>query len=352
MICPKLYALKREDKLIPNYASSALIFGIAMDEALNYMLDPKPRPQKDVYQVFVEHFTTFDFNGDEIYLFDTDKVKWHHLDYDPDILSKDDKFACLISCRKHGFKGDDVDDLARTLTYKCKKEGFDSISSNQKKALSALCWKSLTCKAELLLKAYVINILPQIEKVESVQSEFHMYTGTNMIRGKIDMIANIKNHGRVLIDHKTSTRPYTEGAARFDPQLLLYADRVHCDKVGFITLVKTIEKNRTKICIKCQHNGTGRQHKTCPVLVNGIRCGGGWHEEIEPEGIVQMIIADASDKDKDLVRNAVSTTAKAVEAGHFPQNLYSCDKMYGERCPFYDKCYNNSNKNLLKRKED
>lgn len=290
LTCPKMYDLHYNEKLRPIGRSSALVFGSAIDSALNHLLltgdDPLPVFQRE-----------FEFAQ-------LQDVFWDEKDLDQDLFTEDqlDKLA------------------ASSHEYKC--------------------WASMRVKGRLLLETYRQTIYPLIEEVIHVQKTLDDRSGF------LDAVVRLKAHGLVLMDHKTSAKPYLRSAIDGDPQLSLYAASEKIDKVAFCVLVKSIQKNRVKICKKCKFNGSYSQHKTCPKIHNGTRCHGCWSESVKPEAIVQLMVADVDRIAQVLVGDSIRDVEACVEKGLYPRNLQACGKIYGKPCPYINYCWKNDKSGL------
>ncbi len=284
MICPKSFDYHYNERLRPTGKSSALAFGSAVDEALNQLLLSNADPVKVFRDIF---------NWE-----DTRDLDFDDRDYD-ELLVGDTEFS----------------------------------SPEQ------ASWASLRVKGRILLEAYVKEIYPLIEEVESVQQTLPNRPGV------IDAILKLKGFGRVLIDHKTAIRPYNPSALNDDTQLALYANSINIQQIGYIVLVKTIPK--IKVCTKCNFNGTHVRHRTCPQTVDGTRCRGTWKQSIREEGLIQTIIGEAPKINQELITSSISEVERAVDKEIFPRNLGACGKIYGKPCPYINKCWKNSNDGLI-----
>jgi len=341
--CPKSYYYHYVERLRTNCTSSNLLFGSAIDEALNEWLMKDADPNV----VFYNAFTRFDMNGKEYNINLSTNVVWNPEDYDKYLLSESNKNIILNNAVKLGYTGTDIDGLIASLLDTMKTNGLNGLTDNQKRVVSFACTISMTEKARHMFKSYAKWIKPQLTKVEQVQIELdHPF-----INGIVDLIAEVKGHGRVLLDHKTSKFAYKPDAATYDPQLLLYASILGCDKVGFITLVKNINKNKTKECAKCGYNGTGGRYSSCPEVKGGVRCRGSWEETVRPLAYVQLIVSDIKNKNLELPKQALCDTLKAIKDEHFPRNLNACNNQYGKPCPYLKKCWENKEDNLITVKE-
>jgi hypothetical protein len=196
------------------------------------------------------------------------------------------------------------------------------------------------------LEKYQEKIYPLIEKVHHVQKDIEGGPGV------LDAIVDIKHYGTVLLDHKTSGRPYDRDAVKGSTQLALYASREGITQAGFVVLVKNINKDVKKTCIKCGFDGSGRQHKTCFNEIKGNRCNGAWIEEVKIDPIVQLIVDDVPARNMQLIEESISDAEYNIEHGKFHRNLEACGRMYGKPCPYFDKCWNNKETGLEKKDEN
>lgn len=286
--CPKMYDLHYNKRLRPSGAtSSALLFGLAMDEALNYML-LSGNLEKAV-TVFRTYFK-WEYCQD---------VAWDDRDFDISIISKE----MMVESTKH---------------------------DNPNAWLS---WACMRVKGRMLLEAYFNEIYPLIEEVEHVQRKLHNRPGF------IDFIAKLRGYGRVLVDNKTSASPYRPDAIANSTQLALYAKDHGISQVGFVVLNKQIQRNTKKICERCNHNGSNRQFKTCPKIINGQRCHGNWIETYNPKARIQLMVENVPEINKELIEESICETEKGIKAGVFPRNLKACGKIYGKPCPYINYCW-------------
>lgn len=280
--CPEKYRLHYLERIRPTGTSSALIFGRAVDDALNDLLVKQADPVK----VFQEQFT-WDACKD---------VTWGKYDLDRGVFTPEQVIAL-------------------------RGESMDYVT-----------WACMRVKGRLMLEAYVEQVLPKIKEVISVQQE------TPGRKGFIDAVLSIGDDVNLLVDHKTSARAYEDDSVRKSTQLALYASSIGAKRAAFITLVKKIKTNKTKICVACGYDSSRSSHSTCPGLVDGVRCKGALEISTRPEAVVQIIVDDIDPEMVKLVKESFASTEKAIDAGHFPPNLTACDKMFGAKCPYYYKC--------------
>lgn len=283
--CPRMYKLHYLDRLRPTGIGSQLVFGVAMDEALNALLLKTGDPLK----VFKDNFK-FEDMGD---------VQWNPGDLDERLFTPE------------------------------QLEKISHYSMEQR------TWASMRVKGRMLIEKYLEDIYPLITKVHSVQRDL---SGR---KGVIDAIVDIKGHGKVLLDHKTSKNPYKPDAIENDIQLALYCKDQGIDKAGFAVLVKTMKPN--KVCIKCGA-ACYSSHKSCPQEVNAVRCHGKF--EYAPSASVQLIIDDAPKALMKVVDESFNDVEKSIKDENFPMNLSQCKSYFGKVCPYYDFC-RHGKKNML-----
>lgn len=292
-ICPRMYKLHYIDKIRPTGSTSALIFGLAIDEALNALLLKKGDP----IEVFKKHFEWKECQD----------LRWFDADHDTEILSKDQ---------------------------------IEKLTGKSKEYVS---WACMRVKGRMLIEKYIEQIYPLIEEVHHVQLE-------TTRPGQIDAILSIRGHGMVLIDHKTSSRFYKRDSVKSSSQLALYARQVGLSKAGFCVLSKTINKNKIKTCTKCDFKTTS-SHKTCNNVVDGNRCHGDFNIDTMPEAVIQLIIDNIDPVEMDMVEKSVQQTEKAIEKKQFPMNLNACHNVFGRPCPYFNYCRKKDMKGLDKKKD-
>lgn len=293
--CPKMYDYHYNERLRPIDNSSALAFGVAMDQGLNTLL-----LTRDLDKAIIAFRDNFKFE-------ELENVRFDNRDYDKTLLPESE--------------------IGTNMEYNA--------------------WKSMRVKGRMLLEEYNRIILPQIEEVHSVQKELDNRSGV------IDAIVTLRGHGRVVLDNKTSLRPYDPDAVANSTQLALYCKDQGITKAAFAVLIKTLNSKTVRLCSVCKFDGASSKHKTCPNDVNGKRCHGAWNERHEPEANVQLLVDDMPQVTQDLIAESICETERAIESKIYPRNLKSCGRIYGKPCPYFNKCWKNSNEGLeIKEKED
>lgn len=326
--CPRMFKFHYFDKLRPTIQPSHLIFGSAVDAALNALLTESGSPLEACDEVLKQLVLG--------------NVEFNKNDYDGELIDEKTRTVLLEKCRALGYSGDDVDLLVHSLFSKSHAD----LSDKQRGALALACAASLRAKAILFIEAYQTRVVPLLRKTESVQETITWEDSHgNSFAGVLDLVGNMVGEGMLVIDNKTASRPYEPDAVRVSPQLAIYCKVKGIDRAAFIVLDKSIRKNRVKTCSVCGNDGTGKRHKTCDAELpkDGsralVRCDGAWAETIKPEVNVQIIVDTVPERVQDMAVEALSDAACAIKAGHFPRNLNACANQYGKPCPYKRHCW-------------
>lgn len=321
MACPASYDYYYNQGIRPAKLGSALMFGSAMDSALNELLLTKSMTKAlDAYNATVTSYAL-------------GSVTIGKYDYDSDLLTEKDREQLLTALVEVGYKGNDIDGLVASLMSK------HQLSENQYKALDLVVRRVFEHKATLLLTAYADKVLPYIQQVYNVQKP----SGP----GYLDATVEWKGYGKIIVDHKTSGRPYADDSIEYSAQLAMYAAEEKVNQVAFVVLVKQLKKNKEKVCGVCGHKGAG-SHKTCDNVVDGDRCGGPWEITIRPEAEIQILHGEVTKEAMAVADELQREVRRAVEAKIFPCNVGSCNSQYGRACEYKNLKWKNSMDGLIK----
>lgn len=335
MQCPKFFQYHR-DGLRSQLNSSALLFGSAVDDMINALLEAKADP-----------WLAFEaaWSMDQL-----KKTEWTVEDCDMDLISDEQTQDILVFAQKKGYKGDNLRPLVSGLFQKIESCGYTRLTDNQRSILNAVGFLSMKEKARLILARYKEEIIPKIEEVTYVQKEITLNNGK--IYGISDFVATIQGEGKVLLDNKTSKRPFKRTRAKHDPQLALYAEALGCTKVGFVVMLKNMKKNAVHKCEDCGDTSANHMHKSCPNDVNGKRCKGNLCRTINPRASIQFIVDTLEPRAKVNIVEAMVETQKLIDTEIFPRNLGACEWMYGKPCLYIDKCRKGKEDGLIKKEDN
>lgn len=192
--CPYKYYLYYIEKLRTSNQSSALLFGNAIDKALNSLL-----------------------TGEKDYL---------------DIFNKE---WDLTSGLNITYYKSDIDEKILEKYY--SPEDLENISIDDRS------WLSLKAKGNELLKNYYTQIYPKL-KVKFSQKTVVVDIGDFEIKGIEDLIAEVEGYDNTefILDNKTTSEKYSDKYINTRDQLPLYSEFENNRNVGYITLNKKTYK--------------------------------------------------------------------------------------------------------------
>lgn len=203
-------------------------------------------------------------------------------------------------------------DLDINLLTESDCNELDSISDPVLKEHKAN-WKSLYYKGLKLIQLYNDKILPSIEEVIAVQKEINITNedGDN-ITGIIDLIAKIKlDTGEVVVavlDNKSTSSPYPKNSYATKHQTALYTFVEGIEYAGFLTVNKKEFKHQ--------------------IIVGKV-----------PEEFQEKVLQEFVD------------VIDQIKAEQFPKIEKKNCFAFGQRCSFYNYCWNNEDMRGLYVKE-
>ncbi len=207
--CSEMYRLHYIEKIRPIAQSSALVFGSALDNALNELLEKK------------------------ISLSGTKEL----------FLNEWDKYETVDNITY--FKSD----LDETLLTKMDRETFTSDDYHRPN------WLSMRAKGLRLIDIYHQEILPRIVNVRTVQKTISIKGSDSSgnetddeITGIIDLEADIKtDSGQIvhaILDNKSTSTPYPKNSVLTKHQTALYTFATGVKHAGFLTMNKKTFKTQ------------------------------------------------------------------------------------------------------------
>ena len=225
-LCPLLYKYHYIDKIRSTRKSSALLFGIAVDEALNTLLIDKDKLKA--------HLALY-----------TSMRTWKR-DYTVDFFKKDlDPQSIMLQ---------DWDYI----------DQFDAWDED--KRTHAVAWYSLFRKGQQFIEAYAEQILPKIKKVISIQEKLEITNEHgDKIVGLPDVTVELEDGDvfEVIVDHKTSGKSYSRKMIEQSQQLHLYAFIKKIPKIAYVVMRKDYNKKglMRPIQLLIDHVDTNFQHE-------------------------------------------------------------------------------------------
>lgn len=303
--CGLKYRYHYIDYLRPNSIRSALIFGKAIDLALNELL--LHRNINEAIAIFYREFSRTEVNGEGIYVPTSNLVKYSKADLDKDLI----------------------------------KESYQD--SEQ--------WESLYQKGLLIIEAYAKKVLPRIKKVISIQKEVSLQNSDgDEITAKLDFVAEWDDGKTYLLDNKTTSVEYKQEDVKKSLQLGLYhyieKENTKLDGVGFIVINKNIRKIRH--CKKCNFLQDGT-HKKCNNMFGTQRCNGDWNVTFDVD--IDFVFDRITEQEEEIVLESFDKANHGIMNKQFDANKSSCFSKFG-KCVYYDKCHKGSDEGLVKLYQD
>lgn len=306
--CNYQWKLHYHDKIRSERTSSALVFGGALDNALNCLLLSKKKVLSDSdkllihstpEKVFENSMTNVFINDIAVDLRQSVMIDYFKSDCDDTLLTNDDRLDVVRIA-----EGLDITISENEISsFVTSYQGIKNPTNQDEKALyNAICWKSLYRKGLLLLDHYRSVILPQIDEVFEVQKEITLKDGDDEFVGVIDLIASFKDEPEIkyIIDNKTASKAYPDDAVRTSNQLAIYCEHEGLRKASFIVLEKTLRKKAPKVRS-------------------------------------QILRDNMSEEQSDRTFDQITETFYDIKAEKFDKNFDACFQ-YGRRCIYYDYC--------------
>lgn len=374
LTCGYSYKLHYIDKWRPITFSSALVFGSAVDEALNIMLENKN--SKDCLKKTLNAFDRKWEQGENSQREVVDMplnplIEYSRNDFDADLLEKSD-WAELFKYDSNFFE---TKQEIESKLYpredengeKAKPTEWLDIPEEQRTIYNYAIWKCLSRKGHILLTAYYNEILPNIKKVLAVQMPISLLDDNeNDLNGIIDLVAildgkklGLKNDPVAIVDNKTTSTKYEEDSVQGSEQLAKYQAILNIkaddpddewnhkiEMCAYAVMSKKLIKDITKKCSDCGHIGQG-SHKTCDNIIDKKRCNGTWDKDKKFFAKTQFITGVISQEFEHTVLENANTVKSCIEMGLFPKNYGVCSNLYGRACPFLNLCHKGDTKGLV-----
>jgi PD-(D/E)XK nuclease superfamily len=180
--CGLKFKFRYMDNLKGNYTASPLLFGVAIDNAINYILesirDKKEWTREECLNIFHSVMTTWDGQN--------------RLDF---------------------FKNEAPEEL---------KDILDENSVDHQE----MVWENIYKRGIACIDVYIKDVLPLFEEIISVQTPVEIGNGDgDSLVGIVDFIAKLKDGRTVLFDNKTASSKYPKNKVVTSQQLSLYLEQ-------------------------------------------------------------------------------------------------------------------------------
>lgn len=335
--CPASYDYHYNQRIRPKDTPSSLVFGIALDNAVNLLLDTHPKEVSDDKLRKLIHVEMFNNK--------LGSMKPSRKDYDSDLIAIMDKDDQQFLFKKVDAIKGEIKSFDDAISFFFDLQDDDKLKLSQKVVLDTVCRYCLIQKAFFLVKAYQRDVLPKIKKVISSQERLK----NGVIDAEIQFIDNVTR----IVDNKTSTGLYADDQIDFSMQLTMYARAKKVEDVAYIIMNKTLVKDRIKTCKKCGVINKST-HQSCNEMIDmkdgkkPQRCHGEFDIVINIKGETQVIFGKITKKMKRVAAETVKSVKKAIKACIFPCNFDQCNNQFGKACDYRDLKWKGSMKGLKK----
>ena len=372
-LCPKKYDLRYNHRIVPKKYFSALMFGIAIDDAINLILLQKlvnptekqktrlaklKRDKEYPYRLFDNVFAfqkpfenTLNDTGTKVDSIDVRKdwrCEYFPSDFDGDLLEAEDLKVLKKYIKSAGYAEKDPITLWNLLNNEIKsKKKLDLIG---KEFYNYCCFLSLRRKARVLLDLFTNEVLPKIKEVHSLQERVSLVNedGDTLI-GFIDITGILEGEDFVrVIDIKTSGARYALNSVKESQQLGIYTEYKNTDKGAYIVLLKKPKITEIYKCFSddCINGDVGdefkgKRRKKCPECKEEL-----FLDRIEKDYEYQIVVDEISDETKDLLFDEISDIVEEMESEVYEEDRGNCFH-FGKKCDYYDLCRTGSMEDLL-----
>ncbi len=278
--CPARYNFHYNLKYRTKALSSALFFGVAVDEALNRMLldkkaaitnEEKKLMELTPEETFIKYMSDTNHNGKNVHIPRFRHCVYAKADFDSALLSEADLELIghdLDYCKAH------VEWYHQELKTYQKMDmpigralGFDANVSNIREkdidTFNLINWYSLKRKGLMILEAYREEIMPQIHEVHSIQERVNLPNGSgDIIDGVIDFVASFVDDPETVyvVDNKTASQAYKQDKLTESDQLHLYAYYKELEHIAYIVCEKGIRKREPRVRISILKGAVDDDH--------------------------------------------------------------------------------------------
>ena len=310
LFCPALYSHHYIDRIRPINVGSPLPFGSALDDAFGRLkfekkdtLTSKEKKliNKSAEEVFIDSFNSFNYNNRNLLLATDNRIVYNKADIDLSLLNEQD----------HKILSDfdpEVEDYNKFIEesfaiLKSKKD----LEDKDRKLYNYIAYLSLYRKGLMLIDAYRKDILPKIHKVYDLQKKIELPDNNgNVIIGYIDAIVSFVDNPeiKVVLDDKTSSKPYAMDSVLKSHQLATYAEAELLDYGAYAVAEKLIRKRK-------------------------------------PRARTQLIIDKIPEETYDKTFKEYSKVLKGIQNKKFNKNYDSGCFQFGQVCPYYSYCRTN-----------
>ena len=242
--CNFKWYLDKVKRLRPNWKGSALLFGSALDAAVEHILLKKDGSYEDE---FLSNMKKFDVNGDEKILpKNILDVRFFAGDIDEKLVEQEiiDKYCDSLELES-------INTKEHVEYCKQQRRAKKALNKIEQQLFNYIAYVSLNQKGLMILEKVAEWIEENVAEVHSVQRKIHIENenGDSFI-GYLDFIVTLKSGKKVLIDLKTSSNTaayYPSDSASNSRQLGIYSQETGIKDVAYLVGDKKIRVREPRV---------------------------------------------------------------------------------------------------------
>lgn len=259
--CSEKWRLHYKEKLRSVLLNSPLFFGSAIDDAVmtllltkkkEYTEEEKEMLQKTPWEAFEETFTFNEHFGEKVYIPTYENCRYSKADLDVSLLQSEDYTKIIEQADNLDMSVNEMYKVQQFIDecleiIKNKKE----LDIQEQRLYNYICWLSLRRKAEMMLEAARLELLPQIEEIYSIQEKVSLQDGEDELIGYIDFVGSFVDEPgkKYVVDLKTSSRAYPKDAVETSEQLATYSEYKNISDCAYVVIEKNIRKRHPRVRI-------------------------------------------------------------------------------------------------------
>lgn len=372
-LCARKYFLQNVEKLIPKKKSSALFIGVAFDLAFNdILLNHKKLSDNELIELGTNVFNAAWEKQEDRYLGMLSLPKNHDIiyarkDFEEGILIEED-----FDNIKEYFDELDIENQTDAFQFfthlRSNVQFLNNFPESSRSFYNYVNWLSIKRKAPYIIRAYVEQLLPHVDEVQSIQinlstkdEEENELTGiadfvVKLKPGNYDGVEVLKGEN-IIADNKSSSRSYLnksygEGSVQNSSQLAKYClilneQGLNITKGSYFVFVKDLKQIKNKKCKSCGHTSTA-SHQKCNNILNKKRCNGEWDVHVEYVVDTKLVVEVISQETIQKAMDQVDSTISNIKAEKFEPNHEACAFQFGNACPYLNYCHNDDSSELIK----
>jgi len=242
--CEYKWFLDKQKKLRPNYKSSPLLLGSALDAAVEHILLKK---DGSFEQAFLNEMNKFDVNGAGKQLpKNILDVRFTVGDIDANLVEQE-----VVDGYCEQLEIESLEIKAFLEFCKQQRKSKTALEKVEQKLFNYIAYESLLQKGLMLLDKLDDWIQENVAEVHSVQKKIEIENEQgDMFIGYLDFVVTMTNGKKVLIDLKTSsntTAYYPPDSASTSRQLGIYSQEEGIPDVAYLVGDKKIRKREPRV---------------------------------------------------------------------------------------------------------